>query len=480
VNHDTRTRRRVTAAALAVPLVLALASAAASTPRSAPPTAQRPPACAAPTSAPQPVTPTTAGTIEQAYDCVFAHYYNAAALDDRPLLNGAFAGLTQELGILGLEQPDATAPALTGDRAADWAAFSAVYERVIGHLPTPARQPVAAATMTGMLASLDDNHVHWRYPLFPPGYQPGDAYGLGFTTSPDTALMANDPLEALPPLFVTRVYGGPAAAAGLRPGDVIVAVDGAPPYVDGLPTPGVASLLSQQYPRSEPVILTLRRPATGRAWTMTMKPALFQPIPSATQNVTAKLLNNDIGYVALAGFAPDAADAVLTAIADLRAGRTLRGVVLDLRGNGGGSPQEVARLLGAFVHGKAYSYDCASPDNCAANDTDGTVPLLHLPLVVLTDRDCASACDAFSGAVKDLHLGSLVGTRTSGIVAGPAEGYLLDDNSMLLMPFHHELGADHETINGIGVAPDHYLPLTPQDVSTGHDPDIDQALKLLG
>jgi C-terminal processing protease CtpA/Prc len=39
---------------------------------------------------------------------------------------------------------------------------------------------------------------------------------------------------------------------------------------------------------------------------------------------------------------------------------------------------------------------------------------------VLTDRNCASACDAFSGAVKDLRLGTLVGTRTSGIVSAPA------------------------------------------------------------
>ena len=50
--------------------------------------------------------------------------------------------------------------------------------------------------------------------------------------------------------------------------------------------------------------------------------------------------------------------------------------------------------------------------NCPANYTGTGVPLLHLPLVVLTDRTCVSACDAFSGAVKDLRLGTLVGTRT--------------------------------------------------------------------
>ena len=91
--------------------------------------------------------------------------------------------------------------------------------------------------------------------------------------------------------------------------------------------------------------------------------------------------------------------------------------------------------------------------NCPATRTGTDVPLLHLPLVVLTDRNCASACDAFSGAVKDLRLGTLVGTRTSGIVAAPAAPYLLDDASLIILPARHELSAHHELINGIGVAP---------------------------
>ena len=112
--------------------------------------------------------------------------------------------------------------------------------------------------------------------------------------------------------------------------------------------------------------------------------------------------------------------------------------------------------------------------------TGTDVPLLHLRLVVLTDRNCVSACDAFSGAVKDLRLGTLVGTRTSGILSGPAPGYQLDDGSVLALPAKHASGADHELIDGIGVAPDYYLPLTARDLSTGYDPDITEALTLLG
>ena len=80
-------------------------------------------------------------TIGQAYYCIFAHYYAGPVLDDRVLLAGAFAGFTQELDQLGLDQPDATMPALTGHRDSDWAAFAAVYQKVTRQL----RQPGQAA-----------------------------------------------------------------------------------------------------------------------------------------------------------------------------------------------------------------------------------------------------------------------------------------------------------------------------------------------
>jgi carboxyl-terminal processing protease len=442
-------------------------------------TAGQQPPCAAPTAPPPPVTPTTIATIGQAYHCIFDHYVGGDALDDRPLLTGAFAGLVQELDRRGLEKPDATAPALTGDRDRDWTAFAAVYRRVTGELPgDPAvRQAVAVATLDGMVASLHDNHVHWFHGVYPPRYTPGDSYGLGFDTKPSLAQLA--PQEALAPLYVGVVAGGPAADAGLRPGDIIEAVNGAPPFVDGIVSQGVLNLIFQNYPRSDTVRITLRRPVNGRTWTVTMKPRLYRPATPPGPVVTVTLLDGDIAGIRLAGFAPNAADQVRQAIATLGTGRTLRGIVLDLRGNTGGSPTEVNRLLGAFVHGKTTGYDCDGANNCTANHTDDTVPLLHLPLVVLTDRDCLSACDAFSAAVKDLHLGTLVGTRTAGVVSGPAKIYVLSDNSLIGMPSTHAKGPDGEIINEIGVAPDIYLPITAHDVSTGHDPDIAKALTLL-
>jgi carboxyl-terminal processing protease len=102
-----------------------------------------------------------------------------------------------------------------------------------------------------------------------------------------------------------------------------------------------------------------------------------------------------------------------------------------------------------------------------------------LPLVVLTDRTCASACDSLATGVKDLHLGALVGTRTAGAASGGADVYALDDGSRLMLPKLYEIGANKEIINTIGVAPDYYAPMTAADLSAGRDPGLAKAIELL-
>lgn len=331
--------------------------------------------------------------------------------------------------------------------------------------------------MTGMVTTLNDDHVRWKYPApQPPGATPSDIYGLGISTSPNAGVAKNAPGETLQPAVVTSVDpGSPAAVAGVRPGDVITAVNGAPPFADGMLSSGVFYLLNQQYPQQRAVRVTVRWPVTGATRTVTITPALYQaPAP-----VTARLLDGDVAYVQLSAFNPGAASQVLAAVTGLEKTAKLRGLVLDLRGNGGGSPAEDPLLLGAFEHGTAYAYDCTVTGTCTAGYPDASTPLLRLPLAVLTDRNCLSACEAFSGAVKDLHLGTLIGTRTAGVVADPGLALALDDGSTLGLPAKHEAGTDHEIIDGTGVAPAYYLPRTAQDLATGHDPDIAKALALL-
>jgi carboxyl-terminal processing protease len=480
-------------AAAVVALVAGAEQGFGSSPPSAPAavlaaaTAARPAPCAKPTTPfPPPPGQTTITTIGQAYYCVFEHYYSGSALDDRVLLQPAFAAFTQELQRRGLDRADATVPALTGDRDRDWSAFAAVYRRVSAELPAdPAiRQAVAEATLSGMIGALHDDHALWQHG------GPIRSTELGIVTNDVKGPAEADP-AATAPLFVTAVLdGGPALAAGVKPGDVIVSVNGIPPFVDGVLDTGVLAWIND--PR-DPVTLVLRRPATGAVFSVTLtvphgpppggggpSSAPPPPPPGGGPHVTSRLLPGDLAYIQLPGFFPGATDQVLAALAKLRgSASSLRGLVLDLRDNTGGDDQEVAKLLGTLVHDKAFNYSCDFRGHCTPVYTDSAEPLLHLPLVTLTDRDCFSACDAFAATVKDLHLGTLVGARTGGMASGVAGGYVLDDNSELALPSTHALMADRESIDGIGVPPDYEAPLTPEALSAGHDPGIDKAVSLL-
>ncbi|NUP67986.1 MAG: PDZ domain-containing protein [Nonomuraea sp.] len=404
---------------------------------------------------PESAPPTSVNTLRQAYFCVLDNYYSGPAMDPKALLKSAFAAYTQDLMRRDADRAGLRLPELTGDRDIDWAAFA----KVLGAGDVSALR----AAITAMVAGLHDNHARAVRPTPQPEGGPTGTGIVGISAQQGGQL---DP-AAKPPLFITSVLpGSPAAKAGIRPGDIIVKADGVPAFIGNTVNQSIVAAFA-----ANPVKLTLKRPTTGRTRTVDLKEG---PITRQPPAVTSRTLPGGAVHVQLPGFFEGAADQV---IAKLK-GRP-EAVVLDLRGNGGGSPREVTRLLGAFAHGKITSYFCPLKGECVPNRTDDSVPLLGSRLVVLTDRACASACEDFSAAVKDNDLGTLVGTRTAGAVSGPSEAYLLDDGSVLLLPNVRHLGPAREVIDTIGVPVDHYAPMTALDLATGRDPGVTKALALL-
>ncbi|WP_225849999.1 S41 family peptidase [Streptomyces sp. HPF1205] len=459
-------------------------------------TADRPAACERQNPAqPQPPTqdpaPTSVSTVEQTYYCVFGNYYGGSRLDDRPLLQYAFQAVVKELRKRGLDQPDAVLPALTGDRDEDWSRFAARLQQVLDALPVsgPAagtdggralRSSLALTAIQGMISALHDNHAGYVGPGTTGGPTPAaPSWGLGISLN-----MTTPPAETAPdftgPLFLTAVgEGTPAAAAGLKPGDIVESVDGVPVFTGGKLNPGVVDLLHPAPAQRTTVTMTVRRPVTGRTRHVRLVPGTLPAQPQP--HVDARLIDGGIADIRFDAFYPGLAQDVLKAVAGLRATTPteITGIVFDLRGNHGGIAQEGNVLLGAFVHNATVVSFCDADGACVPQRVDDSTPLLQLPMVTLTDDGCASACEVFATGVKDLHLGTLVGTRTAGVNAGPAFLYALNDGNLIRMPSQHVVGANGEIIDGVGVPPDHYAPLTAADLSGGKDPSLDKAVSLL-
>ena len=195
--------------------------------------------------------------------------------------------------------------------------------------------------------------------------------------------------------------GTPAARVGVRPGDVLVAVDGRP--VAGRDLETVAGWLKGA-PGSV-AVLAVRR--DGRA-VMLRVPRMAISVPS----VESRLLQGRVGYVRLYDFGRGSGEEVRRAVEGLRA-RGVAGVVLDLRDNPGGLLPEAVDVASVFLPpGPVTSYQERGRAPVVYSTRGAPVP--GLSLAVLVNQGSASASEIVAAAVADRARGVVVGTPTHG------------------------------------------------------------------
>ena len=208
---------------------------------------------------------------------------------------------------------------------------------------------------------------------------------------------------------VTEPYEGfPAFNAGLRAGDVIIEVDGK--ETEGFNTEDVSQILRGQ-PGTDVQVKVLRE-ISGEKMDFTITRGEVH-----IDNVLYfGMVNEDVGYIKLTNFSEKAGVEVANAFSALKEENDIKGVILDLRGNGGGLLHEAVNITNVFIDkgievvstkGKIEEQDKSYKTLNKAVDTE-------LPLVVLTDGGSASASEIVSGSIQDLDRGVVIGQSTYG------------------------------------------------------------------
>jgi carboxyl-terminal processing protease len=252
-------------------------------------------------------------------------------------------------------------------------------------------------------------------------------------------------------IVIAPFDGSPAALAGIRPGDVIVTIDGI-----AVNTSTLADTIGRmrgaegssvkigvmRQGHTEPLLFTLKRSRVD------------------LHSVRAELLEHGYGYVRISQFSETTGDDLIAGLKDLRKhnGAPLKGLVLDMRDNPGGVLEAAVSVADTFLDsGVIVTAKGRTPDSKFEMDATPGDALNGAPIVVLVNAGSASAAEIVAGALKDQHRAKLMGRTTFGKGSVQTIIPLSDDRAVKLTTslYYTPSGV---SINHRGIAPDIELP----------------------
>ena len=220
------------------------------------------------------------------------------------------------------------------------------------------------------------------------------------------------------------IKGGPSEKVGLLAGDKLVSVDGKP-YVGKVVT-NEETMHRLRGDEGTKVKLGILRHGHKKPLYFTV---VRGDIPIKSIDATY-MINDQLGYVKIKSFGETTYAELLVALAELQQ-EDFNGLVIDLRGNGGGYLSAAIQMVNEFLpKNKLIVYTQGRRSHREEYRSDGRGSYQHIPLIVLIDETSASAAEIFSGAIQDNDRGVIVGRRSfgKGLVQQPIE---FSDGSMI-------------------------------------------------
>lgn len=307
----------------------------------------------------------------------------------------------------------------------------------------------------GMVKSLNDPHSNY---LSPKMYKTlmeqteGSFAGIGVVMGMDNEQKIH---------IVGIMENSPGQKAGLQEGDEILAVDGVP--VTQMAFDEVAAHVRGQ--AGTDVVLTIMRDNANQDITITRDNIKLK-------TVGHKMLDNNIGYIQIVSFSEDTANEFNEAYNDLK-NQGMKALVLDLRNNPGGlltTCVEIAKKL--VPKGEIVSI----VDKQGNKETySSSLEAPEYPLVVLINKNSASASEILSGAIQDTKAGTIIGNTSYGKGSVQTILPMFEDDAVKLTIAKYYTPSGR-SIDGTGITPDIEINL---DENATSDTQLDKALEVL-
>lgn len=340
-----------------------------------------------------------------------------------------------------------------------WEAWSLVENQ---YLEQPVdEEKMMQGAIRGMLESLDDPHTAYLDPVqqeqMDTALQGYD--GIGAYVSTDGELLT----------VIEPIKGSPAEAAGLRPGDEVLAIDGED-MTGVLPEVARLKVLG---PADTKVILTIRREGVEQPFDVEITRAHIT-IPS----VEFEMKDGQIAYVSLSSFGETSAADLRNSIEQLIAQHP-KGLILDLRNNTGGFLDSAIDVLSIFLKDGVAVYEEYGDGTKVPMEVTGDAIASELPMIVLVNEWSASASEIVAGALQDRGRALVIGTTSFG--KGTVQSWvpLSNDQGAVKVTIARWLTPNGNSINEIGITPDYEVELTQEDMQAGTDPQLQQAIEQL-